>query len=399
MSAPATDTSGSGGELPPRLPMAWLACAVFAAAAAIHYQAPMLGEIGAEFGADAAAVGWVPTLSFGGFVAGMIFIVPLGDRLDKRRVILSQIALLIVMSLIMAASPSLAAAAAASFGIGVSVCYTQSIFPMVVELTPPRERGRTVGTLLTALFLGILFGRLAGGFVTSYLGWRWAYVFCAAFELALVPALALRLPSTPPTTQLGYLPLIASLGRFLCTHAGLRHAAAIQYCLGICYGGFWATLAPMLLMMHHLGPTEAGLMGIPGAAGILIARPAGRWLDRYGAFPVVMLGVCLVLAAYIALGFAFWWVAPVIAGAMLLDCGLRAAMVANQTLVTAQDPQARSRFNTVYGAHVWGGNTSGAFLASTALAYGGWGAVCALGIAASGTALLLHLRTARPAPR
>jgi predicted MFS family arabinose efflux permease len=363
-----------GGELP-RPPMGWLACTVFAAGAAVHYQAPMLGEIGVEFGADAAAVGWVPTLTFGGFVAGMIFIVPLGDRLEKRALILSQIAVLIVMSLCMAASPSLIAAATASFGIGASVCYTQSIIPMVVELTSPRERGRTVGTLLTALFLGILFGRLAGGIIASHLGWRWAYVFSAALLLALASALALRLPSTPPKTQLGYLSLIASLTRLLRTHSGLRHASAIQYCLGICYGGFWATLAPMLLLLHHLGPTEAGLMGIPGAAGILIARPAGRWLDRHGAFPVVLLGVCLVLAAFIALGLAFWWVAPVIVGAMLLDCGLRAAMVANQTLVTAEDPQARSRFNTVYGAHIWAGNTSGAFLASTALAYGGWGAV------------------------
>jgi len=378
--------------------MVLLALSVFAGAGTIHYQTPMLAAFAAEFHADAAAAGWVATLTFGGFLGGTIFLVPLGDRFDKRRVILVQLAVLIPAMLAMAAAPSLFALAAAGLVVGVMACFAQIIIPLAAELAPPEKRGRVMGAILACLFLGILFGRLAGGLVASTLGWRWTYVIASAMLAALVPALVLWLPSMPAKTQLGYAQLLRSLGGFLRGNATLRRASSIQFLLGISYGGFWATVAPMMQLFHGFGPAQTGLMGIPGAAGILIAQPAGRWLDRRGPFPVVTAGVCLVLAAYIVFSFAALWVAAVVAGAILLDCGLRASLVANQTLITSVAPDARSRFNTIFGAHVWGGNTTGAFLASMALAHLGWIAACAIAVSASSLAFLLQWR-GRPTPK
>jgi predicted MFS family arabinose efflux permease len=151
----------------------------------------------------------------------------------------------------------------------------------------------------------------------------------------------------------------------------------------------------MMLALHGFGPAQTGLLAIPGAAGVLVSQPAGRWTDRRGAFPIVTAGVGLVLLAYVAFAFAPLWIGAVIAGAVLLDSGLRAAIVANQTLVTAVAPEARSRFNTVFGAHIWAGNAAGAFLASTALAHSGWLAVCAIAVSASCLAFLVQWRTRR----
>jgi len=345
-----------------------------------------------EFNADAAAAGWVATLTFGGFLAGTIFLVPLGDRFDKRRLILAELAVLIVALLAMAAAPSLATLAAASLVVGITAGFAQLIIPLTAELAPPETRGRVMGALLACLFLGILFGRVAGGLIAHFLGWRWTYVAAAVMLLALAPALVLWLPSMPSKTQLGYGRLMRSLGEFLRDNATLRRASAIQFLLGISYGGFWATVAPMMLAFHGFGPAQTGLLAIPGAAGILVSQPAGRWTDRRGAFPIVTAGVALVLAAYVAFAFAPLWVGAVIAGAVLLDCGLRSALVANQTLITSVAPGARSRFNTVFGAHIWGGNAVGAFLASTALAHYGWLAVCAIAVSASCVALLMQWR-------
>lgn len=372
-----------------------LAVSVFAGAGTIHYQTPMLAAFAAEFHADAAATGWVATLSFGGFLGGTIFLVPLGDRLDKRRLILAQLAVLVPALLAMAAAPTLFALAAASLFVGVSACFAQVIIPLAAELAPPEQRGRVMGAILACLFLGILFARVTGGQVAAHLGWRWMYVIAAAMLLALALALLRWLPSTQPRTRLGYARLIGSLLEFLRGNATLRRASTIQFLLGISYGGFWATVAPMLQLFHGFGPAQTGLMGIPGAAGILVAQPAGRWMDRRGVLPVVTAGVALVLVAYVVFSFAALSVAAVIGGAMLLDCGLRAALVANQTLVTSVAPDARSRFNTVFGAHVWGGNAVGAFLASTALAYAGWLVVCAIAVSASSLALLLQWRAMR----
>jgi len=381
---------------PPRLDrslLALFALSAFATAGTIHYQTPMLVTFAAEFGADPAAAGWVATLSFGGFLAGTLFLVPLGDRFDKRRLILIELAALIVALLAMAAAPSLPALAAAAFAVGVSACYPQVMVPLVAELAPPESRGRALGTILASIFLGILFARLAGGFAASYIGWRWIYVIAAAMLLAHAPLLVARLPSTKARTALAYPSLIASLAKLLRGNATLRRASTIQFLLGISYGGFWGTAAPMLSLLHGFGPAQTGLMAIPGATGLLLARTAGRWTDRRGAFPVVTTGVGLVLAAYLVFGFAAASIAAVIGGAMLLDCGLRTALVANQTLITSVAPDARSRFNTVFVAHIWGGNATGAFLASTAFASSGWIAVCAIAVSASCLALAVQWRS------
>jgi MFS family permease len=178
-------------------------------------------------------------------------------------------------------------------------------------------------------------------------------------------------------------------------NAPVRRAAAIQFLLGICYGGFWAVVSPMMSAYHRLGSAEVGLIGIPGAAGILVARPAGRWTDRSGPLKVVTAAVITMLAAWLVFGFAVLTIVAVVAGAILLDCALRAAMVANQTLVNTIVPDSRARANTVFGTHVWAGNATGAFVASAAFAQAGWLAVCAAAIAATCGALLLHFRGLR----
>ena len=379
--------------------MLLLTAATFAAAGGIHYQTPMLGPMAAEFGVGTAAIGWIPTATFGGFLAGIALLAPLGDRIDKRRLILRQHFACIVALLAAAAAPTLGSAAAAGFVIGICGSTSQSIIPLVAELAPPNERGRAVSTILTAVFVGILFARIVGGLVAAHLGWRWMYVIGAAMMIAIAPVLVARLPHSAPKTSLSYPRLLASLVELLARHADMRRVLAIQILLGICYGGFWATIATMLLKFHGLGPQVAGLIAIPGAAGILITRPAGRWLDHRGAAPIVRAGVTLMLAAYAVFALGLWWPAALAVGAAILDCGLRATLVANQTTVNSLAPEARSRSNTVFGVSVWSGNALGAFLASLALAHSGWLAVCALSAVSAATALGVQLASMRNSVR
>jgi len=242
-----------------------------------------------------------------------------------------------------------------------------------------------------AMFTGILFARIAGGLIATHFGWRWSYVFSSGLHCTLVCALLAWLPHTRPTTQMAYGDLLGSIFTLFRKHGNVRRAVAIQFLLGICYGGFWAVVASMMATLHHVGPTAAGLLGIPGAAGILVARPAGRWMDRSGAAPVVTTGVCVMICAWLAFGISSASIAFVVAGAVMLDCGLRTAMVANQTLVNTTVKDSRGRANTIFGMHVWCGNAVGAFLASTAFALYGWLAVCAIAMTASIFALLIQL--------
>jgi predicted MFS family arabinose efflux permease len=371
--------------------MVLLTVFMFATAGTIHFQTPMLPELAREFGATAAEVGWVPTLSFAGFLSGTLFLSPLGDALDKRRLILAKLACLTGAMVAMGAAPSLWLLVAAGFVAGVGASLSQDVIPLVSELAAPGERGRAVGTVMSGLFLGILFGRIGGGFVTEHLGWRWMYAISTAMLVAVAAAMLARCPSAPPKTRLASGTLLRAHAQLVGERPDLRRASAVQYLLGTCYGGFWATLALMIAAVHGLGPAAAGLIGIPGAAGILIARPAGRWMDRKGVRPVVTTGIALVMAAYLVFGFGVLTVAAIVAGAVLLDSGLRAAMVANQAFVTGVDAQTRSRSNTIFSVHNWGGYATGAFLASIAWSRFGWLGVCAVGVVASAAALALYL--------
>ena len=371
--------------------IALLTVSAFIVAGGIHYQTPMLAAMAAEFEADAAATGWIPTLSFGGMLVGTLFFVPLGDRIDKRVLVLCKIAVLTLAQALMAAAPSIAVLAAGSLVTGICSSLMQSFIAITAETAHPNHRGRALGTLMMAMFGGILFARIAGGLIATHLGWRYSYMLSAGMLLLIVPVLWARLPNTRPTSQASYRDLLWSIYRLLRTHGGIRRAAAIQFMFGICYGGFWAVAAPMLAVLHSVGPTGAGFMGIPGAAGIFVARPAGRWMDRSGVMPVVLTGICSMLAAWVAMGFGLWSIAAVVVGAILLDCGLRTAMVANQTLVNSAVPDSRARANTLFGMHVWSGNAVGAFLASWTFAHFGWLAVCGVAMTAIITALLIHL--------
>jgi predicted MFS family arabinose efflux permease len=371
--------------------VALMVVSAFTVSGGIHYQTPMLAAIAAEFQSDAATTGWIPTLSFGGMVVGMLFLVPLGDRLDKRRLVLGMIVALMLAQAAMAAAPSIAVLAVASLVTGICSPLTQYFIAITAEIADPNHRGRALGTQLMAMFSGILFARIVGGLIAAHLGWRYSYVLSAGMLLAVASVLWARLPATRPASRDSYGDLLWSMFRLMRTHGDIRRAAAFHFMFGLCYGGFWAVAAPMLAALHRVGPATAGLIGIPGAAGILVARPAGRWTDRVGVRPVVLAGIGSMLAAWVAMGFGIWAVAAVIAGAMLLDCGLRAAMVANQTLINTVVPDSRGRANTLFGMHVWSGNAVGAFLASWAFAQFGWLAVCGVAMAATIAALLIHL--------
>lgn len=371
--------------------IALLIVAAFIVAGGIHYQTPMLAAIAEEFQADAATTGWIPTLSFGGLLVGIVLFVPLGDRVDKRTLVLIKIFVMAAAQALMAVAPSIAVLALGALVTGICSSLLQHFIAITAEVANPDHRGRALGTQLTAMFSGILFARIFGGLIATHFGWRYSYMMSTALLLLIIPVLWLRLPSTRPTSQASYRDLLVSLYGLYWSHGGIRRAVTIQFMFGICYGGFWAVAAPMLALLHRVGPTAAGLMGIPGAAGIFVARPAGRWTDRAGVKPVVLAGICSMMAAWVVMAFGAWWIAAVVVGAMLLDIGLRAAMVANQTLINSAVPDSRSRTNTLFGLHVWGGNAVGAFLTSWTLAQFGWVAVCGVAMTAIVIALLVHL--------
>jgi len=394
IAAPAAATGGS--NLPAALVLL-LATGAGLAVASLYYSQPMLGVLGADIGASTPAVGLVPTLTQLGYALGILFLAPLGDRYDRRRIILGKAAALGVALLLAAAAPSIGVLLVASLAIGVAATMAQDIVPAAATLAPEAHRGKVVGTVMTGLLLGILLSRVVSGFVAEHFGWRAMFVAAAA-SIALIGLAAWRgLPRFKPTTQLAYGALLGSLVKLWRQHGKLRRAALAQGLLSVGFSAFWSTLAVMLHgAPFHLGSAAAGAFGLAGAAGALAAPLAGRLADRRGPELVTRLG-----AALVTLSFATMALAPLmsphaqlgllVACAIGFDLGIQATLIAHQTIVYGIDPGARSRLNAVLFVGMFVGMAAGAALGSVLLAHWGWIGVTALATTVALAALGVRL--------
>ncbi|KAB0665157.1 MFS transporter [Oryzomonas japonica] len=380
----------------------FLAAGAGLSVASLYYSQPMLGVLGADIGASDRAVGWVPTLTQLGYALGILLLAPLGDRYDRRRIILAKAAVLVLALFVAAVAPSIGPLLAASLGIGLSATLAQDIVPSAAHLAPEAQRGKVVGTVMTGLLLGIVLSRVVSGYVAEHFGWR-AVFYGAAASIVLVGFEAWRsLPSFRPTIRDSYGELLNSLVHLWRRHGALRRAALAQGLLSVGFSAFWSTLAVMLhAAPFHLGSAAAGAFGLAGAAGAMAAPFAGHLADRRGPEQVTRLGASLV-----ALSFAAMFLSPLLsphaqlwlfaASAVGFDLGVQATLIAHQTIVYGIDPGARSRLNAIMFVGMFIGMAAGSALGSMVQAQWGWMAVTALATATSTGALAVRLWPAAP---
>lgn len=367
------------------------------AVATIYYNQPLLAVLVAEFGERAALL--VPTASLVGYGLGILFLVPLGDALPRRDLIVRQLLGLALALVVAGLAPNLAVLTLASLALGVLACAAQQAVPFAAELAPDATRGRIVGGVMTGLLSGILLARTASGLVGAHLGWRSVFLAAAIVSVALAFVAWRTLPRIVPKQRLRYRALMLSLVHLVRTQPVLRNASLTQALLFASFNAFWATLA-LLVEAPPFGLTSAGagLFGVIGVAGALIAPYSGRYSDRRGARPVVIAGSVFVAAAFAVLALAGRTsLAAIGLGVLLLDIGINGALIANQTRAYALVPGARGRINTVLFTAIFVGGALGAFGGSQAFLHAGWPGVCAVGgscaLAALAVALLDRRRS------
>src|SRR3984957_5116562 len=381
--APVTPSSISFGMT---LVMA-IACGV--AVANVYYNQPMLGLMEAAFPGQLAATGFVPTATQLGFALGLVLLVPLGDRVDRRRLILIQFVALALSLAGAALAPDGWSLVIASALVGVTATVAQQIVPLAATLAEPSRRGAIIGTVMSGVLCGILFGRALAGVVGDHYGWRAMFWLGLLLAIAVGLLLAAVLPKSQPKTQAGYGALLKSLAILWRQEPDLRRATMIQGCLFGSFGALWTILALQLDARYHLSAAIAGLFGIVGAVGVLFAPIAGKIADRRGPHTVIGLGSVIMLTSWAVFG-AWGMIAGLIVGVILLDFGEQGALVSNQHVIYALRPEARNRLNTVFMGGMFVGGAVGSAGASLAWEYAGWEAVCTFGAALVAIALGLH---------
>ncbi|MBU4609370.1 MFS transporter [Achromobacter sp. GG226] len=396
MSSISSPQAPATGSALPRSLVLLLATGAGLGVASLYYSQPMLALVGDDLQAGTGALGLVPMMTQLGYALGILLLAPLGDRYDRRQIILVKTAVLALALLASGLSPNLPALLVASLVIGLAATLAQDIVPAAATLAPAEHRGRIVGTVMTGLLLGILLSRVVSGALAGQTGWR-AVFMAAAVMIALAGMAFWRgLPRFTPTTRLGYGALLASMVALWRQYPALRRAALAQGLLAVAFSAFWSTLAVMLHDDLHLGSAAAGAFGLAGAAGALAAPLSGRLADRRGTEIVVRLGAALTAASFAVLtlgsGLSAQGQILLIAGATVgFDLGMQAALIAHQTEVYSLDPAARSRLNAVLFTGMFVGMASGAALGSWVLEHAGWTGVAVLSTGSALAALLVRL--------
>jgi predicted MFS family arabinose efflux permease len=369
--------------------VALLAVACGAAVANLYYAQPLLDVIARDLGVSSGAAGLLVTASQVGYAAGLVLLVPLGDLLDRRRMVARLLVVTAAGLGVAAAAPSFAVLAAAIGVIGVTSVVAQVLVPLAGSLAPEHERGKVVGDVMSGLLLGILLARTAAGLIAELGGWRLVYVIGAVLMLALAAVLARALPPTPPVTDLPYRVLLRSVGALVRDEPVLRRRM-VYGALGMAsFSVLWTAIAFLLSgAPYHYGEGTIGLFGLAGLVGAGAAQGAGRLADRGRGHAATGVFLVAIALSWVLLALGTSSLAALIAGVVLLDLGIQGQHILNQSTVYTLDGEARSRITTAYMANnfLWGalGSAGG----SVAWSAGGWGAVSALGIGLSAVGLI-----------
>lgn len=375
-------TTATPTILPPTT-LLLMATACGLCAGANYFNQPLLHSIAQDLRISEAQASSTVTMAQVSYGLGLLLLVPLGDMLERRRLVLVLMLLAACGMLASGASGlagSFALLACGTLMAGVFSVAAQVLVPMAATFAAPGSSGRAVGLVMSGLLIGILASRSVAGILSELGGWSTVYWVGAACTALMAVLLARALPKAPPTAAVGYGAVMRSLAALIGQHPRLRSRALIG---GLGFATLSVLFSTMALLLagpqFGLSDMEIGLIGIAGIAGALMANVAGRMADKGLEQRTTLAGALLMLLGWLALwlgGASLWWF---LIGMLIADGALQALHISNQNVIYALAPQARSRINAVYMTAYFIGASLGSALGTWAWLHHGWNGTSAMG--------------------
>lgn len=367
-----------------------------AAVGNLYWSQPLISKIGGTLGVSAGSASLLVTVTQIGYALGVFFVVPLGDTLDRRRLIPAIMAASGVALAGAALAPSFVTLLICLTGVGFTTVAGQLLTPLAGDLARDDQRGAVVGTVVSGLLTGILASRTISGVLADALGWRAIYVAASIVTFALALILARSLPSAPRRAPVPYPQLLGSV------FVAVRQSRTVQVTLILgatafsVFTLFWTGLTFLLSAApFSYSVTRIGLVGLVGLAGALAAQRAGKLHDKGWSAPATGAALVLALASLGLAGFGARSIIVILVSVVLIDIAIQGVNVLNQTRLFAVNPEARSRLNTAFVACNFIGGAIGSALAGLFWQHGGWLAIVVGGAVLIGFGLAVWLTQRR----
>lgn len=368
-----------------------ITCAM--AVANVYFAQPLLESMAESLSVPPGTIGVVVTATQAGYALGLLFIVPLGDLLNRKKLILTQM----LMSAVALCAVGLAQGWGMLLGamvlVGLMAVVVQVVVAYAATLASPAQRGQAIGTVTSGVVLGILLARFVSGVVADLAGWRGVYFVSAALMVGMALVLYRTMPaSTTPPTKGSYWQLLRSVFQLYLTERTLRVRGTFALLIFAAFSVLWtAMVLPLSAPPLSLSHTQIGLFGLAGVAGALAAARAGRLADQGFGNRTTGIALALLTLSWLPTAFVERSLLAMVVGVVLLDFAVQAVHVTNQSLIFAARPDAQSRLVGAYMCFYSVGSGLGAIAATYTYAHFGWVSVCLLGAAISGIALLYWL--------
>ena len=364
-----------------------------ATVANLYYNQPLLALLANDFHTVAHQVSFIPTLTQMGHALGILLLAPLGDLVERRRLIVMMMMLTAVALAGAAVAPGLPWLVGSSFAIGTTAIAAQVILPFAAQLAKPQQRGKVVGTVMSGLLIGILLARTVSGYVGRIWSWRCMYWIASGLTVVLAIAMAKVLPRSQPSLRMSYPGLMRSLIQLAQTQPRLQRASIIGAMSFAAFSAFWTTLTFLLEQPpYQYGSDVAGLFGLVGVVGATAAPIVGNLADRRSSQLTVALGIAINTVAFLVmwvLGSHLW---GLIVGVILLDFGLQATQISNQATIYSLPTEMHSRLNALYITFYFMGGALGSFLGAFGWSHGRWSGVCLSSLGLLAIAAVAYLR-------
>jgi predicted MFS family arabinose efflux permease len=343
----------------------------------LYYSQPILGEIAASFGVGESEVGKIPVLTQIGYGLGLFLLTPLGDMIERKRLVIALELVLCLCLIGVAFVDRIGMLYAASLLLGILSVSVQVVIPMAAALAPPEKRGTAVGTVFTGVLTGVLLARVLSGAIAHWLGWRWVYGISAGLIFTMALLVFATLPNAPAHHSGSYLSLLRSTVKQVRRFPVLRRVALLGGLIFGAFSSFWTTLTFHLSgAPFNYHSDVIGSFGFLAVAGTLVTPVFSRFIDRASPARSQVFTIGIMILGVLAMQLWPNAIVAMIAATLLLDIGMQSTQVGNLAQIYGLDPTAHSRINTVFMTSFFVGGAIGSYAGVLCWDWGGWNLVC-----------------------